>query len=339
MKIWLDFINTPQVPFFVPFIRQWERAGHEMLLTCRDSGNTVALLRQHGLAHHVVGGRVGQGGLDKKIQFGKRLLALFRFVRNHRPEVAAGQSSFYLPLVAKLLRIPSLYTNDNEHAQGNYFGFRFASRVVLPEPLRGNAATQKSYLANGRLSFYPGVKEAIYLSQQPELATAMDAPKHQVYFRPEPWSAQYYDGPLNFFDETLLRLSETYEVIVLPRDQNQREYYRQEKFGAITVPDGPLKLSDIVAGCLLFIGAGGSMTRELAVLGVPVLSIYQADLLAVDEYLVEKGLLRVDPGITYDGLAALLQSAADSPGDPSVLRLGDASFQLILNTINSLSPC
>ncbi len=338
MKIWLDFINTPQVPFFVPFIREWERTGHELLLTCRDSGNTVALLQQQGLPHHVVGGRVGRGGLDKKLQFAKRLLALYRFVRKRRPDVAAGQSSFYLPVVAKLLGIPSMYTNDNEHAQGNYFGLHFASRVLLPEPLRGAALTKKPYL-NGRLQFYPGVKEAIYLSRQADLAAAMQAPKHQIYFRPEPWSAQYYDGPLNFFDEALVKLAQDYETIVLPRDQNQREHYRQPRFAGITVPDGPLRLKDIVAGCLLFIGAGGSMTRELAVLGVPVLSIYQADLLAVDEYLVERGLLRVDPAITYEGITELMRTAAAGKKDHSVLRTGDTSFQLILNTINSLAPC
>ncbi|NJC25876.1 DUF354 domain-containing protein [Neolewinella antarctica] len=335
MKIWLDFINTPQVAFFVPFIRRWESDGHELLLTCRDSGNTVGLLRQHGLAHHVVGKRVGTGTFDKAQQFAGRMLALYRFVRTRRPDVAAGQSSFYLPLIAKLLGVPSLYTNDNEHAQGNFFGFRFATKVFLPEPLRGTPATQKPYLQN-RLRFYPGVKEAIYLSQQPDLLAAIDEPKRQIYFRPEPWSAQYYDGPLNFFDEALRELAKEYEIVVLPRDKNQADHYRQPEFAGVRVPDGPLKLRDIVSGCLLFIGAGGSMTRELAVLGVPVVSIYQADLLAVDEYLVDRGLLHVDPQLDYAGIQKLLSGGAKKPRDRSVLETGGVAFHLILKNIHDL---
>ncbi|MBB4080500.1 hypothetical protein GGR28_003134 [Lewinella aquimaris] len=334
MKIWLDFINTPQVAFFVPFIRRWESEGHELLLTCRDSGNTVGLLRQHGLIYHVVGQRVGTGTFDKGKQFAGRMLKLFRFVRTRKPDVAAGQSSFYLPLIAKLLGIPSLYTNDNEHARGNFFGFRFATRVFLPEPLRGASITHKSYLKE-RLQFYPGVKEAIYLSQQPELLAAIEEPKHQIYFRPEPWSAEYYDGPLNFFDEALRQLAGKYEVVVLPRDKNQADHYRKPEFAGLRVPDGPLKLRDIVSGCLLFIGAGGSMTRELAVLGVPVVSIYQADLLAVDEYLVHKGLLRVNPALDYPGIQKLLSESEEKPRDQSVLKTGTIAFDLICeNTIN-----
>ena len=336
MKIWIDFINTPQVAFFVPFIRRWERDGHELLLTCRNSGNTVGLLRQHGLEYHVVGQRVGAGTFDKAKLFTGRMFQLWRFVRTRKPDVAAGQSSFYLPLIAKVLGIPSLYTNDNEHAQGNFFGFRFATQVWLPEPLRGLPAVRKRYLKE-RVRFYPGVKEAIYLSQQPELLAVIEAPKDRIFFRPEPWSAQYYDGPLNFFDESLRQLADHHQIVVLPRDPRQADHYRQAKFSGIIVPDSPLKLIDIVSSCLLFIGAGGSMTRELAVLGVPVVSIYQADLLAVDNYLVERGLLRIQPDLNYASIQRLLTDSATETRDNTVCEAGKAAFDQIFRSIGSLS--
>ena len=44
-----------------------------------------------------------------------------------------------------------------------------------------------------------------------------------------------------------------------------------------------------MGNCDLFIGAGGTMTREAAVLGIPTISVYQDTLLDVDNYLIQKG--------------------------------------------------
>jgi len=335
MKIWIDFINTPQVSFFMPFIREFEQNGHELLLTCRDSGNTVALLKQQKLTYHIIGDEATKGKMQKIGSFAKRLLELYTFMRKHPCDVAASQSSFYQPIVARLLNIPSLYTNDNEHAQGNLFGFWFANKVALPEALQHERFTKKIPLRS-KLSFYPSVKEAIYLSQQPDLLSDSSEKKNTIYFRPEPRTAQYYEGPLNFFDDTLLQLSKDYEVIVLPRDKDQRLHYSQAIFAAITVPSEPLSLREIVSNCLLFIGAGGSMTRELAVLGIPVLSVYQAESLCVDNYLVEKGLMQVNPQISYDEIRALLAVKNGNSKERSALTDGEKSYILIRDSIQNL---
>lgn len=336
MKIWIDFINTPQVSFFVPFIREFQKNGHEILLTCRDSGNTVALLKQNDLPYQIIGDKVEQGKIRKMLSFIGRLFKLYAFIRQHRPDVAASQSSFYQPVIAKLRGIPCLYTNDNEHASGNLFGFLFATRVILPVALKAEAFTRKWPLRS-KLSFYPSVKEAIYLSQQLELLSSRPKPKNTIYFRPEPWSAQYYEGPVNFFDNALLKLSATYEVVVLPRDQQQRDHYNEDRFAAITVPENPLSLQKIVSSCLLFIGAGGSMTRELAVLGIPVISIYQAELLQVDKYLVEKGLLKVNPNVTYEEVIDMIEQDKAGEMESTALNEGKESYALIQNLIGSLA--
>lgn len=336
MRIWIDFINTPQVSFFVPFIKEFKKSDYEVLLTCRDSGNTIELLKQNDLAFHVIGKKVGKGLLQKLVFFPKRLLLLFFFIRKQKPLIAASQSSFYQPIIAKILNIPCLYTNDNEHAKGNIFGFLCASKVILPFTLQGEEFTKRWPLKT-KLSFYPSVKEAIYLSQQPELLMLLHQKKSIIYFRPEPWSAQYYNGPLNFFDEVLLKLSKGYKVMVLPRDTIQGEHYKQDKFSSLSVAQKPLSLNNIVSDCLLFIGAGGSMTRELAILEIPVISIYQAELLSVDKYLVDKGLMKVDPGITYEDIKAMLCYEYVTERKWSVLNEGKESFLLIKNLIMNLN--
>ncbi len=335
MKIWIDFINTPQVSFWVPFIKEFKSHGHEILLTCRNSGNTVELLKQNDLDFKIIGEKVGKGTLEKVLFFPKRLKALHLFIKKNKPDIAVSQSSFYQPIVARCLGIPCLYTNDNEHAKGNIFGFLFARKVLLPIALCKEKFTKRWPLRT-KLMFYPSVKEAIYLSQEPEFIELISKPKNTIYFRPEPWSAQYYKGPLNFFDETLVKLSEEYHVMILPRDKNQSEHYNQSKFEKITVAEKPKSLKNIVADCSLFIGAGGSMTRELAILNIPVISIYQSDLLCVDKYLLDKGCMKVNPELSYQDVKHELSSVPRENENPKVLNEGLKSFELIYNEICKL---
>jgi predicted glycosyltransferase len=335
MRIWIDFINTPQVSFWVPFIKEFQNKNHEMILTCRDSGNTIELLKQQNLEFQVIGKKVGKGTFQKILFFPSRLIKLLRFIRKLKPDVAASQSSFYQPVVARILGVPCLYTNDNEHAKGNIFGFLFANKVILPIALNREGFV-RNWPLRSKLSTYPSIKEAIYISQQPDLLPLISGEKSVIYFRPEPWSAQYYDGPLNFFDETLLSLANEYCIVVLPRDKNQKEHYLQSKFKLIHVVEKPIYLKDIVSDCLLFIGAGGSMTRELAVLGIPVISIYQAEILRVDKYLVDKGLMKIKPDITYSEIKAILETGRNIHKNLSVLNEGILSFQIIINLIVNL---
>lgn len=336
MKIWIDFINTPQVSFWIPFIKEFEKEQHKLLLTCRDSGNTVALLDNYGLKYKIIGENAGKGKLQKMMLFSKRVAKLFSYIRKNKPDIAASQSSFYQPIVARFLGIPCLYTNDNEHAKGNFFGFWFANKVVLPKAFAENGFSGKLALKS-KVSFYPSVKEAIYLSQQSDLIPESNTSKNVIYFRPEPWSAQYYKGPLNFFDEVLLSLSSEYKIIVLPRDNNQVEHYNQEKFRSVTVAEKPLTLKEILNNCRLFIGAGGSMTRELAVLGVKVISIYQDEMLKVDKYLVEKGRMTVNPNITYSEIKSALEAKTGQNDNISVLQEGKESYKLVKDLIIKLN--
>jgi predicted glycosyltransferase len=332
MKIWLDFINTPQVSFFVPFIKDFRKSNHEIIITCRDSGNTVDLVKQHELEFHIVGKKVSKNILQKLLSFPVRIVKLHYFIKKHKPDVAASQSSFYQPIVARLQKIPCLYTNDNEHAKGNLFGFLFANKVVMPVALQNEDFTRKWPLKK-KISFYPSVKEAIYLSQDPKLLPLIEGEKNRIYFRPEPWSAQYYKGPLNFFDSTLLELSNEFNVVVLPRDSNQIKHYSQSKFAVLGVAQKPLSLHSIISDCMLFIGAGGSMTRELAVLEIPVISIYQEEQLCVDKYLIDKGLLKVNPELTCKEIKAVLNSGLKFKKEWVSLNEGKESYSLIKEII------
>ncbi len=335
MRIWIDFINTPQVSFFVPFIAEFKRQGHTVILTCRDSANTVDLLCFHRLPFKIIGERVGRNRLEKVLIFPWRTLALWHYVRRKNPDVAIGQSSFYMPLVARFLGIPSIYTNDNEYAGGNIFGFLFASKVLLPKLLKRVIASEKWPLAN-KTKFYPGIKEAIYLSQS-KVTIPLQSNKSKIYFRPEPVNAEYYHAERNAFDNLLVKLSQHYPVVVLPRDTQQARHYNALNLENLQVVRKPLSLDHIVADCLLFIGAGGSMNRELAVLGIPVVSVYGERPLKVDQYLIRSGRMQRNQNITIDMIELFIRSHRSGRTNDPVIEDGIKSYRMILEEINEFA--
>jgi uncharacterized protein len=98
----------------------------KLLLTCRDSGNTIELLKQQGLDFHVIGKKVGKSSLQKLLYFPKRLIKLYFFIRKINLILPPAKVVFISLLLPGLMGIRCLYTNDNEHAKGNLLGFVFA---------------------------------------------------------------------------------------------------------------------------------------------------------------------------------------------------------------------
>jgi len=330
MLIWIDLTNSPHVNFFSAMIDDLQRE-HELLLTCRPLANTIDLLRQKNFEYHVIGSHYGASRVKKVMGFSVRVVQLCSFLRSRHIDVAISHSSFYSPVVARLLGIRSIYLNDNEHAAGNRISFMCASTVMVPEFFPMDSV-RRQWGNPKKVVQYPGVKEGVYLSslsgdiyrrKPPEACTP------EIFIRPEPWTAQYYRGSVNFMDHLIVSLKDRYRVIVMPRGERQAVYYRRVQFQGITIPREPLSLAEIASRCSLFIGAGGTMTREAAVLGIPTISVYQGDLLAVDRYLIERKHMIHETSPTQDFVESFLKAVQKRPPNEGLLRKGAAAASLI----------
>lgn len=317
-------------------IRDLESRGHEILITCRPLANTIDLLKQKNLEHTVVGEHYGKNLYKKLFGYPIRVNQLRKFLRDKKVDLAVSQSSFHSPVVARLLGVPSIYTNDNEHAMGNIPCFMFANLVLIPENLPVEKIVKKGGAAK-RIKQYPGVKEGIYLWQKGEqihAARQANPPDNKtIYVRPEPLTAQYYKGGLNFLDSTLEALQNQFNITILPRDKTQLEHYRQPKFSKIRVPDKPMHFDQIAKECTLFIGAGGSMTRELAILGIPTISVYQDELLEVDKFLLEQGIMAHEPNLKPEALEQFITALQNKEPDLQLMQKGKAAYELFINEI------
>ena len=347
MKIWFDLSNSPHINMFAALIRELQ-ADHEVVITCRPLANTVDLLELHRLSYTVVGRHYGKALIAKILGFPVRVWELLRFLRPRRIDVAVSQSSFHSPLVARLLGVRSIYMNDNEHAMGNIPAFVFANRILVPEFL-SLPLLRRQGAHPRKVHHYPGVKEGMYLweldrrlnmAANDAQAACAKPPKRRksIYIRPEPWTAQYYQGSPHFLDDLLRGLAPFADVTLLPRGRAQAEHYRKAEFGAIRIVDSALDIADIAPDCDLFIGAGGTMTREMAVLGIPTISVYQGELLAVDRYLLEQQAFVHRPDLSAADALAYLNSTARQPPNRGLLDKGRQAYEMIRQEILGTQP-
>lgn len=339
MKIWIEIANSPHINMFAALIRDLERE-HEVVITCRPLANTVDLLNLHGFRYSIVGVHYGGKLSAKLFGFPVRVLQLRKYLAGREIDVAISQSSFPSPLAACSLGIRSIYMNDNEHALGNIPAFAFASTIMVPEfmameKLRRQCANPK------RVIRYPGVKEGIYLW---ELAARLEnssgngrkaKSRPLVYIRPEPWVAQYYKGGRSFLDALLLGMKDYVDIVLLPRGKQQASAYSDRKFSGMKIVDTALDIADIAPTCDLFIGAGGTMTREMAVLGIPTISVYQDELLDVDRYLLRSGAFVHKPALTAREALQYLASTSRRPAHRELLAKGKAAYELVKSAILS----
>lgn len=337
MRIWFELSNSPHINMFYDLIRELESDGHEVIITSRPLANTVALLEQKGLNHTVVGKHYGKNIFKKIAGYPIRVFQLVKYLKLNKPDLAISQSSYHSALASWLVGIPSIYTNDNEHAIGNIPSFLFATKILLPENM--SIINTKWAIASKKLVRYPGLKEGIflwikneYIMEQRKLNSISNV---NIFIRTEPQTAQYYNGKLNFLDDIIVALQNKYSVTVLTRNQDQLIHYSNPVFSNINLPVIPLNFEQVAIQCNLFIGAGGSMTREMAMLGIPTISVYQEELLDVDRLLITKGLTWHEPNLTTEKVEHYLSKIANNTANLDLMNQGKATYQMFKNQIYS----
>lgn len=335
MRIWFDISNSPHVLMFKDLIEDLKLKGHEVLITSRPLANTIELLNQNKIHHTPIGIHYGKNTTKKLFGYPVRIYHLWNFLKDKKIDLAVSQSSFHSPLVAYILGIPSIYTNDNEHALGNIPAFLFANRIFVPESFVFSKVGLLNIIQK-KVKRYPGIKEGIYLWRNSETVNKKDrttSGNQRIYVRPEPSTAQYYSGGTNFLDQFLNQAKSVYPITLLPRNAEQVQHYLSEGFHGIKVALHPLTFQEITNDCLLFIGAGGSMTREMAMVGIPTISVYQDDLLEVDKLLINSHQMLHKKKLILDDIEASINYFNAEPHINDLMFKGKHAYTMLINEI------
>jgi uncharacterized protein len=300
MRIWIDLANSPHPLLFAPLSRALEERGHLVEITARDHAQTLALARERWQQLDVVGRASPSDRVMKARALAERVRALRAWARAHEPDLALSHNSYAQIAAARLAGIPTVTAMDFEHQPANHVAFRLAHRVLLPEAYpRWTARRQGA--APSKIWRYPGVKEALYVGDfEPDdgvlLRLGVGAPAETalVVARTPPTRALYHRGENPLFADCLAELArrERVHCVILARYPEQVRSLASIRGKGFTIPQEAVDARSLMHQADLVLGAGGTMTREAAWMGVPAISVFRGRVPAVDRWLEEQGSLR-----------------------------------------------
>ncbi len=304
LTLWVDLDNSPHVLFFFPIIRELKKEGYTILITARKHSQTIELAELYNLDYIAVGKHFGKIKFLKAIGLFFRALQLIPYTRKKKVILALSHGSRAQIIAAAMLKIPSVVFLDYEYVKSIPFikpDILFLPSLVNTDILKKNFEQIKTY---------NGIKEEIYIpsmhvNQNILMELGINPEKVIVVVRPPASDAHYHNAKSDELFKKVLQYLTRHEYvisIILPRTEKQKKQITKEWLKEITmrrivIPSNIVDALNLINSADLVIGGGGTMNREAAVLGVPVYSIFQSKIGAVDKYLSENGRLTL---ISYD---------------------------------------
>lgn len=309
MRIWFDILTPKQIMFFKYFVDTLKEDDHEILCTGREYREAKELAKIKKLDIHTIGKHGGDNKFEKLNTSTERAFLLSSLINSFKPDLTVSFSSPEASRVAFGLGIKHYIFNDSPHATAvAKLTVPFADRLFCPwvVPLR---EWTKLGLEKDRITHYKALDPIVWLKKELQYNSRQEISKMQkklkidnakktVLIRPEEIKASYITdknvkSSIGLIDEIVKKFSDEYNILILARYLDQVHFYkyRFEKMDGTkiieTVTNGNLllKLAD------LFIGAGGTMSAEAALMGKPVISITPINFY-VEKYLIKMGLIK-----------------------------------------------
>lgn len=302
MKVLIDILTPKQCMLFSKLSQRLEREGHSVFRTTREYREVNQLLRMKRIEAHVVGKHGGAGLTEKLEASTRRILELTPIIAELQPDVAVSFASPETSRVAFGLHIPHICLNDSPHSEAvARLTVPLATVLLTPRFIPKTAWTEFG-IPPHRILQYNAIDPWAWLRDfEPngkileQLGLAKSKPI--VVFRAEESFASYLPGraskPPSWMPllNNLLQSRPDVQVIVLPRYETQVSFLT-ERFGRqAIVCKTTIDADSLLAHTSIFVGAGGTMTAEAALLGVPTFSCYPGKPFLIEDYLVKKGLV------------------------------------------------
>jgi len=296
MRVWADILTPKQVLFFRPIIEELEADGAEVLATSRRYREVGPLAERAGLKLRYVGDRGAKGPEDQLLAATKRQAEVIPIVQEFRPQVAVSIASAVCARVAFGLGIKHIAVNDSPHSEvAGRLSIPLSHRLLCPWVIPYKAWA-KFGIGRERVATYHALDAAAWLKRKPLNGPIpkLDPRKRTITVRVQESDAPYLaKADMSWTDKLLAALLDAFpdtSLVALCRYDYQVEEVKA-KFGPrCLVPDDVVSGHDLLAATDLFVGMGGTMNAEAALMGVPTISAFQGTLYT-DRYLERVGLL------------------------------------------------
>jgi predicted glycosyltransferase len=305
VKIALDILTPKQCMFFSKLSERLEKKGHQVLRTTRKYREVNQLLELKGLDAKVIGEHGGKNIADKLKASAQRILEMASYLEEAKPDVAVSFSSPEMARTAYGLGIPHICVSDSPHAEA-------VARLTIPltkKLLTPKMIPKKEWVKYGitpdRIIQYNALDPWAWLKDfKPDRRIVqqlgLDTSKPILTFRTEESHAAYLlsktreeSGIVSILKQ-IFRKARNLQIVIVPRYDDQvnvfRKLFNNKAIVCESTVDGP----SLLYYTSIFIGGGGTMTAESALLGKPTFSCYPGKPVIILKYLIRKGLVKLE---------------------------------------------
>jgi len=302
MKVFIDILTPKQAMLFSKLSERLRKEGHQVFEATREYREVIQLLNMKGVKAQVVGRHGGETLLGKLRASVERTLELATLMEKLQPDVAVSFASPETSRVAFGLNIPHVCLNDSPHAEAvAHLTVPLATLLLTPRIIPKTVWT-KYGIQRDRIVRYNALDAWAWLKDfKPDKRIlahlGLEKPKPIVAFRTEESSASYLLGKTPKAPQLLplvgglLKSNVDFHAVVMPRYDSQIALLKEKLGKRATVCESAIDSLSLISYASVFVGAGGTMTTEAALLGVPTFSCYPDRPFLVEEYLIKKGLI------------------------------------------------
>lgn len=304
LRAWIDVLTPKQIRFFKPLIKIFQRNKISTFVTTRKYRELNKLFILSNLEAKIYGEH-GGGSLKNKLSSSmKRSLNLMKDISTRSFDFTVSFSSVEAARVSFGLSIPHFCVSDSPHAVATskltipLSTLLFSPKVIPKKAWINYGIKPEKIISYNALDPVAWIKdfnpdrrvldELNLNSSEPIITVRLDESQASyLLFR------KNIESPIFQFLKAISKSKEALQIIVLPR------YYDQiidlkEKFSydnRIKILSEPVDSPSLISFSNLFIGAGGTMTAEAALQGIPTISCFPANPTYVEKYLLKKKLI------------------------------------------------
>ena len=314
MKVWFDVLTPKQLLFFEPMIKRIKK-NHTVLCTSRDYQQVTQLAKIRDLKLKIIGKHGGTKRHDKLNASLHRSKSLSLRIKQFSPDITVSFCSPEAARVSYGLGISHICFSDSPHATAVMrLVVPLVQKLLIPWIIPKKEFTKFGIDSKDIVS-YRAIDAAIIAKRKISKNNKTRSKKNVrkiILVRVEEEYASYSTKrrPAIPIIKEILKNFSNEEIVVMGRYSSQVKHLEQVFGKKIRVLNKVVDSKKLLENTDVFIGSGGTMTAESALLGIPTIS-YNAVPNIIEAYLVKKKLVirKTNPKQIANSIEKILRSS------------------------------
>lgn len=279
-KIWFDVLTPKQLLFFAHMMHRL-RPKYEILCTSRRYGEVTSLARLHGMTPEIIG-KHGGADLSSKLREGtKRVSKLTERVLEFAPDVTISFCSPDAARVAFGLGVKHVAFSDTpHHGAVMKLTLPLVQKLLIPYMIPKKEFSRYG-IPQDDIIQYRAIDAAITIKRKVDRSAPLpfDIKRGKsILIRPEESHAAYVErrgAVIPIAKKIVSEFGRDNSIVILARYSDQARALRAELGPRATVTRMRYDGIHLLENADVFVGSGGTMTVESALMGIPTIS-YEA---------------------------------------------------------------